>query len=250
MSSVRRRITLQLTPLLDLMLIVIFAQYMAMHEESQKAEARAAQAVSTANRQRQQLAEERLAVDELRREADLLAEKAIQQRDLVAQLAAELFNLPDQTVAQLLRRRFRDDDPPSDDEIAALQEEFRRLKARRGQEVVKHLLTFNELRKRCDVWELHVAESGTTILKAGDEQTEFRAETPAAFATKLANYRTKKPAKPLVLVLLTYGDVVASTYEAAVTGLPLAIERMQLEAAGRTRFEYGVLGFEPRRSDH
>lgn len=51
-----------------------------------------------------------------------------------------------------------------------------------------------------------------------------------------------------MLVLLTYGDVTAPIYEAALTGLPLAIERMQLEAAGRTRFEYGVLGIEPKRS--
>ena len=152
------------------------------------------------------------------------------------------------TVAKLLRQRFRDDDPPSDEEIAAIQEEFRRLKGRRGQEIVKHLLTFSEIRKRCEVWELHVAESGLTTLKTPGEQTEFRAGTAAIFATKLASFRTRKESKNLVLVLMTYGDVTAPIYEAALTGLPLAIERMQLEAGGRTRFEYGVLGIEPRRS--
>ncbi len=242
MKTARRKITLNLMPMLDLMLIVIFAQFLAMRDQTQHEEARAGQAISEVETTRATLAEER-------REAEMLADKALDQRDLVGQLASELFNLPDETVAKLLRQRFRDDDPPSDDEIAAIQEEFRRLKGRRGQEIVKHLMTFNEIRKRCEVWELHVAESGLTSVKTPDELTEFRAETPAAFATKLANFRTRKEPKNLVLVLLTYGDVTAPIYEAALTGLPLAIERMQLESAGRTRFEYGVLGIEPRRSN-
>ncbi len=248
MKSARRKITLQLVPLLDLMLIVIFAQYMSMREQSQQHEARAAQAVSSVEEERRQLDEERAALAEQRREAELIADKALDQRDLVGKLASELFNLPDETVAKLLRQRFTDDDPPSAEEVAEIQEEFRKLKGRRGQEVVRHLLTFSEIRKRCEIWEMHVADSGLTTLRTPGEQTEFRAETPAIFATKLANFRTRKESKTLVLVLLTYGDVTAPIYEAALTGLPLAIERMQLEAGGRTRFEYGVLGFEPRRS--
>ncbi|GDY06791.1 hypothetical protein LBMAG52_02770 [Planctomycetia bacterium] len=242
MKTARRKVTLNLMPMLDLMLIVIFAQFLAMRDQTQHEEARAAQDISEVEVTRATLAEER-------REAELIADKALNQRDLVGQLASELFNLPDETVAKLLRQRFTDDDPPSEEEIAAIQEEFRRLKGRRGQEIVKHLMTFNEIRKRCEVWELHVADSGLTTLKTPGEQTEFRAETPAAFATKLASFRTRKESKNLVLVLLTYGDVTAPIYEAALTGLPLAIERMQLEAAGRTRFEYGVLGIEPKRSN-
>lgn len=241
MNAARRKVTLNLLPMLDLMLIVIFAQFLAMRDQTQHEEARAAQAISDVERTRATLAEER-------REAELMADKALNQRDLVGQLASELFNLPDETVAKLLRQRFTDDDPPSADEIAEIQEEFRRLKGRRGQEIVKHLMTFNEIRKRCEVWELHVADSGTTTLKTPGEQTEFRAETPSVFAMKLANFRTRKESKNLVLVLLTYGDVTAPIYEAALTGLPLAIERMQLESGGRTRFEYGVLGIEPKRS--
>lgn len=241
MKTARRKVSLNLLPMLDLMLIVIFAQYLAMRDQSQHAEALASQAISEVEVARAALADER-------RESELIADKALDQRDLVARLASELFDLPDETVAKLLRQRFRDDAPPSDEEIAAIQEEFRRLKGRRGQEIVKHLMTFNEIRKRCEVWELHVAESGLTTIRTPAEQSEFRAETPMAFATKLANFRTRKESKNLVLVLLSYGDVTAPIYEAALTGLPLAIERMQLEAAGRTRFEYGVLGIEPRRS--
>jgi hypothetical protein len=237
----RRRITLQLVPLLDLMLIVIFAQYMLMREQSQQEEARAAQAVSAADEARAEL-------EEQRRQAEFIVAKALNERDLVGRLASELFNLPDETVAKLLKQRFRDDEPPSDEEVSAIQEEFHRLKGRRGQEVVKHLLTFSEIRKRCEIWELHVPDTGLASLKTPAEQTEFRVTTAASFASKLASFRPRQESKNLVLVLLTYGDVTAPVYEAALTGLPLAVERMQLESGGRTRFEYGVLGFEPRRT--
>jgi len=212
--------------LLDLMLVVLFLQFMELAEKSRA---------------------ERSAVAEQRQEAELIVERAFDQRDLVGQLAAELFNLPDATIEKLLRQRFPDD-PPDADEIAAMQQEFRKLKGRRGQEVIKHLLTFHEIRKRCDVWELYVSESGITSLKAGDEEGSFRAETPQTFAARLfERYRTLPQPKSLVVVVLSYGDVRASTYEAALTGLPIVIERMQADAAGRTRFEYAVLGYDPQR---
>ena len=138
MKTVRRKVTLQLMPLLDLMLIVIFAQFLTMRDQTQHDEARAAQAIS-------EVAETRATLAEQRREAELIADKALSQRDLVGQLASELFNLPDETVAKLLRQRFTDNEPPSAAEIAEIQEEFRRLKGRRGQEIVKHLMTFNEI---------------------------------------------------------------------------------------------------------
>mgnify|MGYP001618384647 CR=1 FL=1 len=155
MKTVRRKVTLNLMPMLDLMLIVIFAQFLAMRDQSQQDEARAAQAVSSVEEQRQLLDEERIAVAEQRREAEIIAERAFDQRDLVGQLASELFNLPDETIEKLLKQRFTDD-PPTDQEVAEMQQEFRKLRGRRGQEVLKHLLTFHELRKRCDLWEVYV----------------------------------------------------------------------------------------------
>ncbi len=239
MSINRRRITIQLVPLLDLMLVVMFLQFMELSERSRIEQAHASQAATELN-------EERAAIAAQRHEAELLAEKAFDQRDLVGQLAAELFNLPDDTIAKLLKQRFPDD-PPDADEIAAMQQEFRKLRGRRGQEVVKHLLTFQELRKRCDVWELYVAETGITTLKADSEEIQFRAETSQQFASRLfANYRIQPQPKSLVLIVLSFGDIKASNYEAAITGLPLAIDRLQADAAGRTRFEYAILGYDPR----
>ncbi len=243
----RRKITLQLVPLLDLMLVILFLQFMELDERATQAVSAVAQQREQVDAEQQRLKQERRALTAQQREAEQLVEKAFDQRDLVGQLAAELFNLPDETIEKLLRQRFPDD-PPDAAQIAAMQDEFRKLKGRRGQEVVKHLLTFQEIRKRCDVWDVYVAESGVTSLRAGNNEGSFRAETPQLFAARLfERYRTLPQPKSLVIVVLSYGNVRAAAYEAALTGLPTVIERMQADAAGRTRFEYAVLGYDPQR---
>ena len=246
MKTPRRKITVQLVALLDLMLVVLFLQFMELSERTQMEEARASQAVELTERERDTLKAERIEVAQERREAEMIAETAFDQRDLVGKLAAELFNLPDEAVSKLLQQRFPDD-PLDEAEVAAMQQEFRKLRGRRGQELIKHLLTFHELRKRADVWELSVSETGLTTLKAAGDEVSFRSETPREFAAKLfEKYRLMAQPKNLVLIVLSYGDVKAATYEAALTGLPLAIDHLQADAAGRTRFEYAVLGYDPR----
>lgn len=69
MKTARRKVTLNLLPMLDLMLIVIFAQYLAMRDQSQHDEARASQAISEVEVARTALADQR-------REAELMTEKA------------------------------------------------------------------------------------------------------------------------------------------------------------------------------
>lgn len=247
MKTARRKVTLNLMPMLDLMLIVIFAQYLAMQNQSQQDEARAAQAVTSAEEQRQLLEVERLAVAEQRREAEMIAEKAFDQRDLVGQLASELFNLPDETIEKLLKQRFADD-PPTDQEVAEMQQEFRKLRGRRGQEVLKHLLTFHELRKRCDVWEVFV-DSDVIKFRANGEESSFRADTPQAFAAQLfASYRRAPQPKSLVLIVLSWGKPRLQVYNAAMKGFPQAILQMQADSNERTRFEYAILGYDPQRT--
>ena len=247
MSLTRRKITIQLVPLLDLMLVVLFLQFMELNEKSRTEEARASQAVADTQQERVQLHAERNALAEQRHVAELTVEKAFDQRDLVGQLASELFNLPDDTIKQLLKQRFADD-PPTDENIALMQQEFHRLRGQHGQEVLKHLLTFHEIRKRCDVWQVYVDRDVTT-LNANGEETSFRAETQQAFTAQLfACYRKAPQSKGLVLIVLTWGAPRLNVYHAAMKGFPEAVLKMQADSKDRTRFEYAILGFDPQRT--
>lgn len=251
--NIRRKVTLNLMPMLDLMLIVIFAQYLAMRDQSQHEEARASQAVSSAEEQRQLLEVERSAIAEQRREAEMIAEKAFQQRELVGDLASELFNLPDEMITKLLKERFVDD-APTEQEIADLRQEFRKLQGRRGQEVLKHLLTFHEIRKRCDVWDVYVdsdAKGDVATLKANGEESSFRvAATPQGFATQLTDKCRMLPQpKSLVLIVLSWGKPRLQVYYAAKEGFPEAVAKIQEDNKNRSRVQSVIMGFDPQRDE-
>lgn len=263
-----RRMTLQLTPLLDLLLIVIFAQYMDIRqttleeetqssrrfeqlqtelEEARQSQSRALADLTAAEDRMQDLAgiaelrtaseqelEERLAAS-----ADEL-ERAQEQKRLVGELTAELFRIPNEQIEELLAQ------PPmlSPAERAQLKEQFREMGSARGDELVKHLLTYEELRKRADIWEIYVAENGRVSFLTDRLSREFRADSPEGFASQLYEaYKSLPQPKGLVIILLSYGDARFGPRDAALRGLPLAAARMREDAAGRTRFEYAVLGF-------
>jgi hypothetical protein len=267
-----RRLTFQLTPLLDLLLIVIFAQFMEVRDTTTTQEVQSTETIARAEREftqarseLNQLQSERLkaqaALAQLERELELLQSVANElsvgredleeklaaarkQRDHVAGLMTEMFALPAEAVQELIRVRTQQDLRLTPEQVERLRNEVREYSQRNPQEAVRHLLTFEEMRKRCDIWELHVSGMGVTEFIAGDQSQRFRAETPDEFERKLFEcYKTLPQPKSLVILLLSYGDVKASVYEAAMNGLPRAASRMREDQNGRSRFEYAVLGF-------
>lgn len=269
-----RRLTFQLTPLLDLLLIVIFAQFIDVRDSTsqQKQEttsqiaAAQEELASTQDQLAKVLAEKdkaeadreflRESLDELKASAAGLQiqrqslkealERAHEQRDTVANLISDLFDLPDETIEELIRTRIPENVKLTPEQVERLREEFRAFSEQNPGESVRHLLTFDEMRKRCDIWELYVTDTGQAIFSASGRSHTFRAESPQEFAQELfERYKTLPQPKSLVIVLLSYGDVKAGVYQAATDGLPLATDRMREDQSGRSRFEYAVLGFNP-----
>lgn len=267
-----RRLTFQLTPLLDLLLIVIFAQFMevrdttaAQEQESSQSIARVEQDFTQAHGELERLRSERLkaeaALAQLELEMTLLRgvtedlsvsrseleDKLVaarQQRDHIASLVTEMFQLPTEAVQELIRVRTQQDVRLTPEQVERLRNEVREFSQQSPDEAVRHLLTFEEMRKRCDIWELYVSDMGMTVFTAGDHTQRFRAATAEEFENKLFDcYKTLPQPKSLVILLLSYGDVKASVFESAMDGLPRAARRMREDQSGRSRFEYAVLGF-------
>lgn len=272
-----RKLTFQLTPLLDLLLIVIFAQYMEVQQTVQRGERRSAAQAAEARERIQtmgrrlaalqaesnalesELAERRQEFNELlqgrldeqaefqrqRVELTEALREARRQRDRIGELAVELFNLPESAIDRAV------DPAPaagqrSPQEIEALKEQFRAMGRMRADEMVKHLLAVGELRKRVDLWEVYITENGIFQFTTGRETFQFRANDAETFVTTMFRYYKSLPQpKSLVVILLSYGDAKAVWREAALSGLPQLAERMQADSNGRTRFEYSVLGFRP-----
>lgn len=266
----RRRLTMQLTPLLDLLLIVIFAQFMDVQEREATTVDEAHRAVEQRQRAEAELTEleatHQEAIDFLTRAAEVVKElrsknrtlseqneqleaevdQVIAQQRLLGELVSELFRLPESVIAQVLTPDGAAGPAATAEERERLEAKFRELSQQNAGRMIRHLLSFEEMRKRCDLWELHIDETGWFTLRAGNEMRGFRADSPEEFANRLyAIYKSLPAPKPLVVIMLSYGDARADVREAAIQGLPQVTDRMREDAGGFIRFEYAVLGFQP-----
>lgn len=269
MTTARRKLSMQLTPLLDLLLIVIFAQYMEVRESAGEVEAGAAsvqrslEAAQTESANvRRELAETLTALQAaLAREQtdrtlyDRNLTAAVERQQLLGRLMVELFSIPPEVVESLLRP----DRPLSEVESSAdyqrLREQFRELAAATPGEMVRHLLTFSEVRKQCDIWELHIFNTDNSLrLKVNGEvravplplsgASDFAALDQAGFEQSLYTLLKSLPQpKGLVFITLTYDfSLRQNVLEPALLGLDRVIDRLRAEAAGRSRFEFADLG--------
>ncbi len=265
--NVPRRITLQLTPLLDLLLIVIFAQYLEMSEQQAVANRRQQVTVSAvtderdaahaaAEASRNQLRQAGEALEELaarlqatQQDAEQLAgnrdDEAQRRRQTEAQLAAigrvvkMLYESP------AVRAAAEQLDTPAG-QAQTVREKVDEFARRNPSAIIRHLLEYDEIRKRCDVWEVHLDESGVTQITSGDIQFAWRATSADEFASELYRwYKTIPQPKGLVLILVTYGDTPANWRAALLEGVPQAAVMMRDDARDRTRFEFATLGYRP-----
>lgn len=269
MTPVRRKLSMQLTPLLDLLLIVIFAQYMDVREHAGRAEAsaatmsRALDATRTATEQLQSALAEALAAVQAalarerldRTQYDRSLQTAVERQQLLGRLMVDLFSIPPEVVEALLRS---DRPPPvieSSEDFARLREQFRELAAASPGEMVRHLLTYGEVQKQCDIWELHVHAAARQMqLEANGEvrsidlpldgTDELAGLDAAAFEQALYTLLKSLPQpKGLVFVTLTYDfNLRGNLFEPVLPAIDRVVDRLRTEAAGRSRFEFANLG--------
>jgi hypothetical protein len=111
--------------------------------------------------------------------------------------------------------------------------------------MIRHLLSFDEMRKRTDLWELHIEDTGWMTLRVGKQERGFRARTPEEFSEQLyAIYKSLPEPKSLVVIMLSWGEARGDVREAAIRGLPVVTEQMRQNSGGLVRFEYAILGFQ------
>jgi hypothetical protein len=207
-------------------MIVFFAQYLQMQNISTQRES---------------------ALERKEWEARESLRRAQEREQQVGNILTGLFQVPQELLDRTLSADPAASAARSQDGIDQLRREFRDLAGSRAEETIRHLLTYAELRKRVDLWDVYVAENGSILFHAGGRTDEFRAETAESFEAQLyERYKALPPAKSLVVVLLSFGDAKFGVRLAAIRGLPRAVERMQSDSAGRTRFEYAVLASSPK----
>ncbi len=248
-----RKLTFQLASLLDLLLIVMFALYLEMQTVAQQQTERVeAERQTTATdlealqRQLTDLQQQLSQWEDRQRAVDKAEHSGVEQ---LGRLFGELFRISEATIQKISRRRSQDEAGLSPAEIAVLLKEFQSLATASGDQVVDHLLTFVEMKKRFDVWEIYLQENGALVVTAGSHQKRLQTgvvETPEQFSDEMFKlYKSFPQTKSVVLILVSYGNSRVLHWEAVVKGLPVVAERMRADSNGLARFEYAVLGYRP-----
>ena len=194
-----RRTVLQLTPLLDLLLIVIFAQYLDVGErdrvrESQLREAKEQTqlAIQTADAQTERAAQ---------MQAFAIASRERQQQTLAT--VSQLFRLPPDQRRELLASLPEAD---SSDDAELVRERLRELLSGNPDAVQLHLQTHQQLRRFADVWRVHYDARGVLQLEADGRATEVRIEE-GDFVRVVYEWTKRQPQpKALVLILFSYDE--------------------------------------------
>jgi hypothetical protein len=273
----RRRIILQLTSLLDLLLMVIFAQYIGLqeasrllvrNEQAKRRQAEQAQAdtelargeafdklrelASALSISEQRRGDQSAKLQELSTENLLLREKAgvIEQIEQARRKAAQDL----QAVGELARDsldvnaeavRLALADVPADD-LARLLVELRQLKDKGPTEIIQYLREAAELRKRADIWEVHVAADDSIRIRVKDRvlaETLFVTSQDDFLKQVLPLLRRQEEPKSLVIVLVSWSDARLDTRSHVLAGLGQIVQVLDAQWKKAKRIETAVMGF-------
>ncbi|MFG0287586.1 MAG: hypothetical protein ACF8CQ_05415 [Rhodopirellula sp. JB044] len=277
-----RRTRFQLTPLMDLLLIIVFAQFLDVREATQREtaslESEREKLVYQIQRERSELAGIREALQSQHRELERQRDQARAARDeavyqseaRLAEMNAAMSKLsrwlsldaqteaaPDtgsdaseptnETIAGPLSEESKSDDP-----VATAIRQASRLGKADPDAVLRFLIGHAELLKRAEIWTVHASDNGGIVFMADDQRETFRLErrsqsdrTDEVADRLFASYKQLPQPKGLVVLLVSYSpQSVAGVYQPLVDALPRALERLRADTP-ETRFEYTVLGPTP-----
>lgn len=247
----RRRLTLQLTPLLDLLLIVMFSQYIESRDRTKAVEEqienhRAAVEVELAQRRADleaEFSEGRKSIDELRQVYDERFRSIIDQHHQIGSLLAESLNLPGVTMTEILKMRTAG----SQEDAQRLTEATERLQTlmnARGEEVFRFLIKVDEMQKHVSVWEVHVQDNGQARISDGEQTFMADYASESDFSGRLFEAsKSFADSRTLVIILLTWGDAQGGPRQRATAGMPLLTEKLRRDSAGTRWFDFSIGGF-------
>ena len=200
----RRRLTLQITPMLDMLLIVLFMQFLDIKERAAGLESQAIASAVSVTEIEAQLTEAQNAVFVAQRDVDRVKDK----QAAVARMLGDVFRLtPDETKRFVQEMRAPSLNGPS----PAAEKQLKQLASGSPEPILQHLLTYDEIRKRCDVWELFIDGQNIAHLDSGDRERELRVNLNEAedadierFSEELeTDYRSLPQPKHLVILMRT-----------------------------------------------
>jgi hypothetical protein len=270
--ATRRRFTLQLTPLLDLLFIVLYAQYIDLQEATRREIAAA-----TEQRQQAQLAEREAgklrqdALEHLNELTHKLEQSDVEKRRLTRELELaraetakegeareELEKLAARdraVIGQLVQNVLRINKDVINDALQGapapdrqkLQAAFEQMQHQSAAAVIHHLRATEELKKRADLWEVYIGDDNAVRVTLVGETVAsgLQVTAPDQLTNTLAELaRQRGEPKSLVIVLLSWSNADRRTRDGVRKAVDNLVTVMKAEWPGK-RIEVAPLGYTP-----
>jgi len=172
------------------------------------------------------------------------------QRDKIVRAVKQAYQNASNQIEEIVESLSSEGAPPIALDPKRLEELVAEIESLKPRQLAKYLLAYEEIRKRCDIWEIHIDDQEIVRVTTGDRTTPLRISSAENFENQVFNlYKSLPQSKGLVIILVSYGDVRASLRQLVITALPEVTDRMREDAVGRTRFEYAVIGYLPETTD-
>ena len=271
-ARTRRRFTLQLTPLLDLLFIVLYAQYIDLQEitrheiaqETQRrhqAELHEEQAAKLRTDALQQLSDlnqkvEQFEIEKRRLARELELARAETAKEGQAREELEKLAATDRTaIGQLVQGVLRINQDAILDAIQGapapdrqrLRASFEEMSTKSAAAIIHHLRATEELKKRADLWEVYIGDDNTVrVTMVGEAMAEnLQVLSPDQLANVIAEAaRQRGEPKSLVIILLSWSNADRRTRDLARQALDDVVTVLKADWPGK-RIEVAPLGYTP-----
>lgn len=271
-ARTRRKFTLQLAPLLDLLFIVLFAQYIDLQEATRREIAQETQRRHDAELSQveagklrtdalSQLAElnqkvEQFEIDKRRLTRELELSRAETQKEGMAREELEKLAAKDRTaIGQLVQGVLRINQESILEAIAGapagdrqrLRTSFEEMSSKSAAAVIHHLRATDELKKRADLWEVYIGDDNTVrVTIVGEIMAEhLQVISPDQLANAVAEVaRQRGEPKSLVIILLSWSNADRRTRDLARQALDDVVTVLKADWPGK-RIEVAPLGYTP-----
>jgi hypothetical protein len=243
----KRRLSMQLTPLLDLLLIVMFSQYIEnRHRSEAMLDSLAAREEAIETRRLQledDVAKQKKSLEQLAKTYDERFQSVITQHHQVGSILAESLNLPGNVMAEVLKLRTSGSADDAD-RLQGASQRLQELMQARGEEVFRFMLRVDEMQKHVTIWEIYVQENGQAIITDSEQSftTDFLSD--AELASRLFEFsKSFSEPKSLVVVMLTWGDAQAGARRRATDAMPMLMEQLRRDAGGTRWYDFSIIGY-------
>jgi len=243
-NTARRRVVISLAALVDLLFVVMFLQFVELQRVGagmEKATAAAIQSQLAADELKEnaladqdKLVSERNALHEQVQELlkkiaeyEQQLKKAGEDRDGLMQQTAEREKALGEAVREMLQgvdasavaNQLRGAD---EDQVQRLVAELREAQGKNAGQIIQSLRKASELKRRCDIWEVHLYAGGNVRIKGPDVEETVTPTGKDAFANEFIKL-TKKSAEPksLVVILFTHENCTVGALAIVEEGLDL-----------------------------